>query len=140
MRTAWLVPLLFISSLPACSDDDGGDDSAAGSAGSNAGGAGGRGAAGAAGAAGAGGSSASGASGCEGLCARPLLCPGDTRADCLSSCADAVELCPDESEALLDCGESLSDSDFQCVGDLMIPNIGLCVPESRAFARCRIGF
>jgi hypothetical protein len=41
---------------------------------------------------------------------------------------------------LLECGESLSDSDFQCVGGVAIPNDDLCITESAAFARCRIGF
>jgi hypothetical protein len=176
MRTAWLVPLLFISLPPACSDDQGDEGDTGGSGGANAGGSagaggagGGSGAAGAAGSAtagsgaggsagsgaggsagsgaggsagsgGAAGSSASGDAGCEGLCARPLVCPGDTRANCLSTCADAVELCPDETEALLRCSESLSDSDFQCVGDNTIPNDDVCVSESGPFLRCLIGF
>jgi hypothetical protein len=113
---------------------------AAGGAGGSAGSSGAAGAAGSSGAAGAAGSSASQATGCEGLCARSPICPGDSRAECLSSCENAVELCPDESEALLECGESLSDSDFQCVGGVAIPNDDLCIPESTAFARCRIGF
>ena len=82
----------------------------------------------------------SGATGCDGLCARPLVCPGDTRAQCLSTCADAVELCPSQTEALLRCSESLSDSDFRCVGDNMIPDDDLCVSESGPFLRCLIGF
>jgi hypothetical protein len=98
------------------------------------------GSAGSGGTAGAGGSSASGATGCEGLCARPLLCPGGTRAACLSECGDGAELCPAQSAALLRCGESLSDSDFQCVGGDTIPDNDLCVTESAAYARCRIGF
>jgi hypothetical protein len=173
MRTAWLLPVLLICLPPACSDEDGGDDDAAGRAGSNAGGAGGRGAAGASGgagrggaagaagsggaagaagsggaagaagasgAAGAGGGSASEATGCEGLCARPLVCPDDTPAECISSCEFAEELCPDELEAMLECSEALPDSDLQCVGGLPVPDDDLCVPESAALARCRIGF
>jgi len=176
MRTAWLLPVLLISLPPACSDEDGGDDNAAGRAGSDAGGAGGRGAAGggggagrggaagaagaagsagaagaagsagaagaagSAGAAGAGGSGASDATGCEGLCARPLVCPDDTPAECITSCEFAEELCPDELEAMLECSETLSDSDLQCVGGLPVPDDDLCVPESSALARCRIGF
>jgi hypothetical protein len=155
MRTAWFLPVLLISLPPACSDEDGGDDNAAGSAGSNAGGGAGRGAAGArggagrggaagaagaSGAAGAGGGSASDATGCEGLCARPLVCPDDTPAECISACEFAAELCPDEFEAVLECMESLSDSDLQCVGGVPVPDDDLCVPESAAFARCRIGF
>jgi len=116
----------------------GGSSGSAGAAGSS-GAAGAAGSGGAAGAAGSGGSS-SGATGCEGLCARPLVCPGGTRAECLSSCEDAIELCPEESEALLECGESLSDDDFQCVGDATLPDDDLCVMESAALARCRIGF
>jgi hypothetical protein len=178
MRTAWLLPVLLISLPPACSDEDGSDDNAAGSAGNNAGGAAGRGAAGASGgaglsgaagaagrgaagsggaagaagsggaagaagasgAAGAGGSSASDATGCEGLCARPLVCPDDTPAECISSCEFAAELCPDEFEAVLECMDPLSDSELQCVGGVPVPDDDLCVPESAAFARCRIGF
>jgi hypothetical protein len=111
---------------------------AAGSASSSGGAAGSASSSG--GAAGTDGSSSSDATGCEGLCARPLVCPGATRAECLSSCEDAAERCPDPSEALLECGESLSDSDFQCVGGVPIPNDDLCITESAAFARCRIGF
>ena len=143
MRTAWLVPLLFISVATACSDDEGGDGNAAGSGGSNAGGSAGSGtggSAGSAGSAGAGGSGASAATGCEGLCGRPLVCPGGTRAECLSDCEDGAELCPAQSAALLRCGESLSDGDFQCVGDATLPDDDLCVTESAAYARCRIGF
>ena len=128
----------------------GGGSSAAGAAGSATGGSGAGGSAaigaggsagsGSAGSGGAGGSTASGAAGCEGLCARPLVCPGDTREKCLSTCADAVELCPSQTEALLSCSESLSDSDFQCVGDNMVPNDDQCVSESGPFLRCLIGF
>jgi hypothetical protein len=105
-----------------------------------AGSSGSAGAAGSSGAAGAGGSGSSEATGCEGLCARPLVCPGGTPAECLATCEEAAELCPDESEALLECAETLSDGDFQCVGDTTLPNDDLCVMESAALARCRIGF
>jgi hypothetical protein len=170
MRIAWLLPVLLISLPPACSDEDGGDDNAAGRAGSSAAGAGGggaagasggagrsgaagaagasgaagsggaAGAAGASGAAGAGGSSASDATGCEGLCARPLVCPDDTPAECISACEFAAELCPDELAAMLECSESLPDEGLQCVGGLPVPDDDLCVTESSALARCRIGF
>jgi len=100
--------------------------------------AGGGGSAGGSGAAGAGGSAASGATGCEGLCARPLVCPG-SRADCINTCEGSAGLCPEESEALLECGESLSDGDFQCVGDETFPNQGLCGQEGLAYSRCLIG-
>jgi hypothetical protein len=105
-----------------------------------AGSSGAAGASGAAGSSSAAGASASAATGCEALCARPLVCPGGTRAACLSTCEAGAELCPAQSAALLTCGESLSDSDFQCVGEATIPNDNLCVTESAAFARCRIGF
>jgi hypothetical protein len=116
-----------------------GSSGAAGSAGSAS--AGSSGAAGSdgsgGGAAGASGSSASGASDCERLCSSRAVCPS---AQCLSSCEDASELCPDELEALLECGEPLSDDEFQCVGGLPIPGDDFCVTESAALARCRIGF
>jgi hypothetical protein len=170
MRIAWLIPLLLICWPLACSDDDQGDGNAAGSAGSGGGagsGAGGAGgtagsgagggaagssmagssgsggsgggstaAGGTAGTGGAGGgSSASGADGCIDLCIRPLVCPG-----CLQECDDAVALCPSQSEALFACEAGRPNSDFQCLGQLVVPNDDVCVSETAAFERCRIGF
>ena len=170
MRIAWLFPVLLIGVPLACSeDDDGGDGNAGGSAGmagsgatgtggatagsgggggaagssmaggSGAGGSGGGnaagGSAGTGGGAGAGGGSASGADGCIDLCIRSVACPG-----CLEECDHAVELCPDQSAALFACEAGRPDSDFQCVGQLIVPDDDVCVTESAAFERCRIGF
>jgi hypothetical protein len=110
-----------------------GTGSAAGSGGTGAAGMGGSAESGGSG--GAGGSSSNSSSDCRALCARSVVCSA-----CLSECEHSVELCPDQFAALLACGETLPDSDFQCLGDLVIPNDDLCVRESAAFARCRIGF
>ena len=170
MRIVWLVPVLLVSVPLACSDDDDGDGNTGGSAGSGgsassgaagtggasagSGGGGGSagssmaggsgaggganaagGSAGSGGGAGAGGGSASGADGCIDLCIRSVGCPG-----CLQECDNAVELCPAQSEALFACEAGRPDSDFQCVGQLLVPDDDVCVTETAAFERCRIGF
>jgi hypothetical protein len=169
MRILWFVPVLLVGVPLACSEDDGQSRGGAGSgsggsAGSGAAGIGGAsadsragggsagtsmagnsgaggggnaagGSAGSEGGAGAGGGSASGADGCIDLCIRPVACFG-----CLQECDDAVELCPAQSEALFACEASRPDSDFQCVGQLIIPDDDVCVTETAAFERCRIGF
>lgn len=91
--------------------------------------------AGSGGSGGGGGSSANGANDCGTLCARSIACPG-----CLAECADAVELCPTQFEAWFGCGASLPDGDFQCLGELVVTDDGVCVRETAAFERCRIGF
>jgi hypothetical protein len=169
MRIVWLVPVLLVAVPLACSDDDDGDGNTGGSAGSGgsassgaagiggasagsggdggsagssmAGGSGAGGGVNAAGGsagsggAGAGGGSASGRDGCIDLCVRAVACPG-----CLQECDDAVELCPAQSEALFACEAGRPNSDFQCVGQLLIPDDDVCVTETAAFERCRIGF
>jgi hypothetical protein len=113
--------------------------SMAGSSGTGGGGTGGGGSvggsAGSGGGAGAGGGSGSGGDGCIDLCIRSVGCPG-----CLQECDAAVELCPAQSEALFACEAGRPDSDFQCVGQLLIPDDDVCVTETAAFERCRIGF
>ena len=58
----------------------------------------------------------------------------------LARVPDAVELCPSQFEAWFECGASLPDSDFQCLGELVVTDDDVCVTQTAAFERCRIGF
>jgi hypothetical protein len=62
-------------------------------------------------------------------CIRPVACPG-----CLQACDAAVELCPSQSAALVACEAGRPNTDFQCVGQLIIPDDDVCVSETAAFA------
>jgi hypothetical protein len=116
----------------------------AGSAGSSTAGSGGSSVAGSAGSTGEAGSNAGGsagsaneATGCDGLCGRALDCDNEDFAECVDNCEDSAELCPDESDDVIECSLARPDSDFECDNNGVTALVaGVCSAESTAFQRC----